>query len=68
MFNSLPAACHDGLVRSQIIGRFATSAFAATFGEMVMISLSGEVLPKRLLNTGFDFKYTDVEQALKDIT
>lgn len=27
-----------------------------------------KVLPKRLLNTGFDFKYTDVEQALKDIT
>jgi len=31
--------------------------------------LSGQkVLPKRLLNTDFDFKYTDVEQALKDIT
>jgi uncharacterized protein (TIGR01777 family) len=30
--------------------------------------LSGQkVLPKRLLNTDFDFKYTDVEQALIDI-
>jgi uncharacterized protein (TIGR01777 family) len=40
------------------------------FGEMAdEMLLSGQkVLPKRLLNTGFDFKYTDVEQALNDIT
>jgi len=40
------------------------------FGEMAdEMLLSGQkVLPKRLLNTGFDFKYTNVEQALNDIT
>jgi uncharacterized protein (TIGR01777 family) len=47
-------------------------AFAArlAFGEMAdEMLLSGQkVLPKRLLNTGFDFKYTIVENALKDIT
>ena len=47
-------------------------AFAArlAFGEMAdEMLLSGQkVLPKRLLNTGFDFKYTNVEQALNDIT
>jgi len=39
------------------------------FGEMAdEMLLSGQkVLPKRLLNTGFDFKYTNVEQALKAI-
>ncbi len=46
--------------------------FAArlAFGEMANeILLSGQkVLPKRLLNTGFDFQYTNVEQALNDIT
>ena len=46
--------------------------FAArlVFGEMAdEILLSGQkVLPKRLLNTGFDFQYTNVEQALKSIT
>jgi uncharacterized protein (TIGR01777 family) len=46
-------------------------AFTArlAFGEMAdEMLLSGQkVLPKRLLNTGFDFKYTDVECALKDI-
>jgi hypothetical protein len=47
-------------------------AFAArlAFGEMAdEMLLSGQkVLPKRLLNSDFDFKYTDVEQTLKDIT
>lgn len=47
-------------------------AFAAriAFGEIAdEMLLSGQkVLPKRLLNTGFDFKYTNVEQALNDIT
>jgi uncharacterized protein (TIGR01777 family) len=47
-------------------------AFAArlAFGEMAdEMLLSGQkVLPKRLLNTGFDFKYTTVEQVLNDIT
>jgi uncharacterized protein (TIGR01777 family) len=40
------------------------------FGEMAdEMLLSGQkVLPKRLLNTGFDFKYTDVKHALIDIT
>jgi len=40
------------------------------FGEMAHeMLLSGQkVLPKRLLNTSFDFKYTNVEQALNDIT
>jgi uncharacterized protein (TIGR01777 family) len=40
------------------------------FGEMANeMLLSGQkVLPKRLLNTGFDFKYTDVKHALNDIT
>jgi uncharacterized protein (TIGR01777 family) len=46
--------------------------FAArlAFGEMAdEMLLSGQkVLPKRLLNTGFDFQYTNVEQALNDIT
>jgi uncharacterized protein (TIGR01777 family) len=46
-------------------------AFAArlAFGQMAdEMLLSGQkVVPKRLLNTGFNFKYTDVEQALKDI-
>ena len=47
-------------------------AFAArlAFGEMAdEMLLSGQkVLPKRLLNTNFDFKYTNVKQALIDIT
>jgi NAD dependent epimerase/dehydratase family enzyme len=47
-------------------------AFAAriAFGEIAdEMLLSGQkVLPKRLLNTGFDFKYTTVEQVLNDIT
>ena len=47
-------------------------AFAArlALGQMAdEMLLSGQkVLPKRLLNTGFNFKYTDVEQALIDIT
>jgi hypothetical protein len=47
-------------------------AFAArlAFGEMAdeMLMSGQKVLPKRLLNTGFDFKYTNVEQALNDIT
>jgi len=46
--------------------------FAArlAFGEMANeILLSGQkVLPKRLLNTSFNFQYTNVEQALNDIT
>jgi len=46
-------------------------AFAArlAFGEMAdEMLLSGQkVLPKRLLNTGFDFQYTNVEQALNSI-
>jgi len=46
-------------------------AFAArlAFGKMAdEMLLSGQkVLPKRLLNTGFDFKYTNVKQALIDI-
>jgi uncharacterized protein (TIGR01777 family) len=47
-------------------------AFAArlAFGEMAdEMLLSGQkVLPKRLLNTGFNFQYTNVEQALNAIT
>jgi len=47
-------------------------AFAArlAFGEMANeMLLSGQkVLPKRLLNTKFNFKYTNVKQALLDIT
>jgi len=47
-------------------------AFAArlAFGEMAdEMLLSGQkVLPKRLLNTNFNFKYTNVKQALFDIT
>jgi len=47
-------------------------AFAArlAFGEMAdEMLLSGQkVLPKRLLNTNFNFKYTNVKQALIDIT
>ena len=47
-------------------------AFAArlAFGEMAdEMLLSGQkVLPKRLLNTDFDFKYTNVEQVLNAIT
>jgi len=46
-------------------------AFAArlAFGEMAdEMLLSGQkVLPKRLLNTGFDFKYINVKKALIDI-
>ena len=52
--------------------RLNVPAFAArlAFGEMAdEMLLSGQkVLPKRLLNTGFDFKYTNAEQALNDIT
>jgi len=47
-------------------------AFAArlALGEMAdEMLLSGQkVLPKRLLNTDFDFKYTNVEHTLNDIT
>jgi uncharacterized protein (TIGR01777 family) len=47
-------------------------AFAArlAFGEMAdEMLLSGQkVLPKRLLNTGFNFQYTNAEQALNAIT
>jgi len=45
-------------------------AVRLALGEMAdEILLSGQkVLPKRLLNTGFNFKYTNVEQALNDIT
>ena len=47
-------------------------AFAArlAFGEMAdEMLLSGQkVLPKRLLNTGFNFQYTNIKQALNDIT
>ena len=50
---------------------FNVPAFAAklAFGQMAdEMLLSGQrVLPKRLLNTRFDFKYTEVEQALSDI-
>jgi uncharacterized protein (TIGR01777 family) len=63
---------------SKILGKvmhrpvwFNAPAFAArlAFGEMAdEMLLSGQkVLPKRLLNTGFDFKYTNVKQALVDI-
>ena len=52
--------------------RLNVPAFAArlAFGEMAdEMLLSGQkVLPKRLLNTGFHFQYTTVEQALNDIT
>ena len=52
--------------------RLNVPTFAArlAFGEMAdEMLLSGQkVLPKRLLNTGFDFKYTNAEQALNDIT
>ena len=52
--------------------RLNVPAFAArlAFGEMANeMLLSGQkVLPKRLLNTGFNFKYTTVEQALNIIT
>jgi len=51
--------------------RLNVPAFAArlAFGEIAdEMLLSGQkVLPKRLLNTGFDFKYTNVEHALNDI-
>jgi uncharacterized protein (TIGR01777 family) len=64
---------------SKILGKvirrpvwFNAPAFAARLAFVEMADemlLSGQkVLPKRLLNTGFDFKYTNVEQALNDIT
>jgi hypothetical protein len=64
---------------SKILGKvmhrpvwFNAPAFAArlAFGEMAdEMLLSGQkVLPNRLLDTGFDFKYANVEQALNDIT
>ena len=64
---------------SKILGKvmhrpvwFNVPAFAArlAFGEMAneMLLAGQKVLPKRLLNTGFDFKYTNVKQALIDIT
>lgn len=47
-------------------------AFAArlAFGEMAdEMLLSGQkILPKRLLNTNFNFKHTNVKKALNDIT
>jgi uncharacterized protein (TIGR01777 family) len=64
---------------SRILGKvihrpvwFNAPAFAArlALGEMAneMLLAGQKVLPKRLLNTGFDFKYTNVKQALIDIT
>ena len=64
---------------SKILGKvihrpvwFNAPAFAArlAFGEMAneMLLAGQKVLPKRLLNTGFHFKYTNVKQALIDIT
>jgi uncharacterized protein (TIGR01777 family) len=64
---------------SKILGKvmhrpvwFNAPAFAArlAFGEMAneMLLAGQKVLPKRLLNTGFVFKYTNVKQALIDIT
>ena len=64
---------------SKILGKimhrpvwFNAPAFAArlAFGEMAneMLLAGQKVLPKRLLNTGFNFKYTNVKQALIDIT
>ena len=47
-------------------------SFAArlAFGEMAdeMLLTGQKVLPKRLLNTGFNFQYTNIKQALNDIT
>jgi uncharacterized protein (TIGR01777 family) len=64
-----------GKILGKVIHRpvwFNTPAFAArlAFGEMAneMFLAGQKVLPKRLLNTGFDFKYTNVKQALNDIT
>ena len=52
--------------------RLNVPAFAArlALGEMAdeMLLTGQKVLPKRLLNTDFDFKYTNVEHALNDIT
>jgi uncharacterized protein (TIGR01777 family) len=47
-----------------------TFAARLAFGEMAdEMLLSGQrVLPKRLLNTNFNFKYTNVKKALNDIT
>ncbi|MHC4203091.1 MAG: TIGR01777 family oxidoreductase [Planctomycetota bacterium] len=64
---------------SKILGKvihrpcwFNAPAFAArlAFGEMAdeMLLAGQKVMPKRLLNKGFDFKYTNVKQALIDIT
>lgn len=37
-------------------------------GEMASITLEGSaVIPKRLLNEGFTFEFTDIEDALKDL-
>jgi len=76
---ALVLLCWWRYARNKILGKIMhrpvwlnVPAFAArlAFGEMAdEMLLSGQkVLPKRLLNTGFDFKYTNVEQALNDIT
>lgn len=50
----------------KVPGFAARLAFGQMADEML---LSGQkVLPKRLLNTNFNFKYTNVKQALIDIT
>jgi uncharacterized protein (TIGR01777 family) len=43
-------------------------AMRAAFGEVASVVLEGQrVLPKRLLEAGFEFRFTDVEAALRDL-
>ncbi|MCA1779806.1 MAG: DUF1731 domain-containing protein, partial [Xanthomonadaceae bacterium] len=43
-------------------------ALKLAFGEMSRLLLTGaKMLPKRLANAGFEFRYSSLEAALKDI-
>ena len=43
-------------------------AFKIAFGEVSTVILDGQrAVPKRLLDAGFQFRFTDIETALRDV-
>ncbi|MFC1878829.1 TIGR01777 family oxidoreductase, partial [Chloroflexota bacterium] len=64
---------HFGLTLGKVMGRpslLPVPGFALkiALGEVSMTALTGQrVIPKRLLEMGFDFKYPDLEDALLEI-